>query len=329
MEFVWDSRDLKPANVIVGDDGRVKLLDFGLAKLTEKAAEDPGGAIVGTVLYMSPEQAEGKKVDDRSDIFSFGSVLYEMVTGRRAFEGGTKISTLSAILHKEPQPLSEVSPGVPAELERIIARCLRKDPDRRAQGIADVKLALEELREESESGRVSSQSAAVLSLAKPRRRFGAITAGVVALAVADEDGSGLRKATDLPVVGVMGQSPDRNWLVLGSRLGGFRIFPVGGGAPIETQIKGPVFEGWSGDGKHVFVQSRSMANAGKSYVLPLAAGRIVPERIIDGLPTEQECLKTPGARVIDSIDVAPGPTADIYAFRRESVQRNLYRIPLP
>ncbi len=152
-------RDLKPDNILVNDEGSVKVLDFGLAKLTEMAdsAEDETqtirreteeGAIVGTVSYMSPEQAEGKKVDARSDIFAFGAVLYEMVTGQRAFQGDSVVATLAAILHQEPKPLRQIAPGSPPELEKLIARCLRKNRDRRFQHTGDLKVALLELKEE-------------------------------------------------------------------------------------------------------------------------------------------------------------------------------------
>ncbi len=157
-------RDLKPGNIMVSDDGLVKVLDFGLAKLTERAeagedeatrtirAETDEGTILGTACYMSPEQAEAKKVDARSDIFAFGSVLYEMVTGQRAFRGDSQVSILAAILHEEPAPVSKSTAGVPRDLERIVARCLRKEPGRRFQHMDDLKVALEELKEESDSG---------------------------------------------------------------------------------------------------------------------------------------------------------------------------------
>src|SRR2546426_9751640 len=148
-------RDLKPDNVFITKDGRVKILDFGIAKLTRPDSSqsqtdiptrridtDPG-VVIGTVGYMSPEQVRGRPVDHRSDIFSFGAILYEMLSGRRAFHSESTADTMSAILKEDPPDLSETNQNISPALERLVNHCLEKNPESRFHSASDLAFALE------------------------------------------------------------------------------------------------------------------------------------------------------------------------------------------
>src|SRR6266404_1465614 len=176
-------RDLKPENLFITKDERVKILDFGIAKLTtspqstnidisedatRKVLTNPG-VVIGTVGYMSPEQVRGQPADHRSDIFSFGAILHEMITGRRAFKRETMAETMTAILKEEPEELSASNPNLNPSLERIVNRCLEKKPERRFQSTADLGFALESLQAPTSSSGGGLATAASAAIEKTKR----------------------------------------------------------------------------------------------------------------------------------------------------------------
>src|SRR5258706_6671766 len=234
-------RDLKPTNIMVGTDGRLKVLDFGLAKLTQEtvtpAAETATieqltarHSVIGTAAYMSPEQAEGRTVDHRSDIFSLGVLLYEMATGTRPFRGESAMSILSAVVKDTPATAVDVNPGVPFELDRIIRRCLAKDPARRYQSAVDLRNDLEELAHATPSG--------ARPIARRRATLGLAAVATVAVALAGGIALWRGYTTERPPIATFTKltsmpgrewfpslSPDGKWIAYGAESeGNFDIF---------------------------------------------------------------------------------------------------------
>ncbi|MBV8807845.1 MAG: PD40 domain-containing protein [Acidobacteriaceae bacterium] len=342
-------RDLKPANIMVGPDGRVKILDFGLAKLIAKgtiATDDSTeavnpptkeGVIFGTASYMSPEQAQGGMVDSRSDIFSFGAVLYEMTTGRRAFSGTTTVSTLAAVLNQDPRPATEVAAEVPRELERIISRCLRKDPARRFQHMDDVKVALQELREESESGTLH---ALPTTRRFSRRLLLAVVAVALAVAIAIAwyalQPRTLPPIVTTPLTSYPGSerhpsfSPDGRQVAFswnGEKQDNYDIYVVltSGGPPLRltTNSAPDTAPAWSPDGRYIaFI--RDPGPSGAVYLISPLGG---PDRKVANTTGRSVCWTLDSASVgtwdgisgISLISIASGEKSNLTSAPHELI----------
>jgi eukaryotic-like serine/threonine-protein kinase len=281
-------RDLKPGNVIVDGEGRPKVLDFGLAKVkreqvigadAETVTDDELTArqhVLGTAPYMSPEQGEGQPVDTRSDIFSLGVMLYEMATGVRPFRGNSAISVISSIIKDSPPAPVKVNPAVPRELDRIIRRCLAKDPTRRYQSAADLRNDLEELRQQVESGE-ALDVAPLSARRRPRWMFATIAAGSVIVIAGSAILWRLRQPASVQpalVGAVFSQltsqpgvewfpslSPDGKWLVYaGTSAGGHQIYlqSVSGQNPLDLSGDSAVDDdqpAFSPDGERIAFRS--------------------------------------------------------------------------